>query len=186
MYCPKCATLNNDQARFCRSCGMELEGVALALKDRAAQPIHVRGRESEFEISEEVLEKRSKAVKGVSTGISLLVVSILIAVAMAFFVPPNIPWILAWAVLVGWMAMWGGIEVGNGIAGVLEAKSRLRLLGLAGKEFADHATPKELPFASQQPMVPAPPASLRSSTASSVTEGTTRQLNDLVDKGRVK
>ena len=186
MYCPQCATPNNDGARFCRSCGMELEAVALVLNARSAQPSEGSGKKTESKTAEEWLDKRGAAVKNISTGVSLLVVSVLIGIAMAFFVPSNVPWILAWAVLVGWMAMWGGIEVGNGIAGVLEAKSRLRLLGLAGKEFADHATPKELPSASQQPMVPAPPASLRSSPASSVTEGTTRQLNDLVDKGRVK
>ena len=183
MYCPQCATPNTDGARFCRSCGMELEAVALVLNGRSAQSSQLSGKQSGSKTAEEWLDKRGAAIKNISTGVSLLVVSVLIGVAMAFFVPSNVPWMLVWAVLVGWMAMWGGIEVGNGIAGVLEAKSRLRLLGLAGKEFADHATPKELPSPSQQPMVP---ASLRSPPASSVTEGTTRQLNDLVDKGRVK
>ena len=31
MFCPKCATANSDQGKFCRACGTNLETVALAL-----------------------------------------------------------------------------------------------------------------------------------------------------------
>jgi len=176
MYCPQCATPNADGARFCRSCGMELEAVALMLRERLAQPTEVSGTKSESKTSQDWLENRSKGVKSISTGVSLLIVSILIGVAMAFFVPPNIPWILAWAVLVGWMAMWGGVELGNGIAGVLEAKNRLRFLGLAVRESGVDTTPRELSSAESEII------SKRSSSPSSVTEGTTRHLDDLVEK----
>jgi len=182
MYCPQCATPNTDGARFCRSCGMDLEAVALVLSGRSAQPTEVSGKKSESKTVEDWLEKRSAAVKSISTGVSLLTVSVLIGVAMAFFVPANIPWMLAWAVLVGWMAMWGGIEFANGIVGVLEAKSRLRLLELAGKESADDATPKQLSPAGQPPRVSSPSLASRSSPSSSVTEGTTRHLDDSVEK----
>lgn len=177
MYCPQCATPNTDGVRFCRTCGMELEAVALVLSGWSAQPTEVSGKKSESKTAQEWLDKRSEAVKEISTGMSLLVVSMLIGVAMAFFVPANIPWILAWAVLVGWMACWGGIAVGNGIAGVLEAKSRLRLL-----EPAVDATPKQLSSAGGPPRVTTPSAAFRSSPPSSVTEETTRQLDDLVKK----
>ena len=113
MFCPQCAAQNSDGVKFCRKCGMELEAVALVLSELSAQPVEVSGKRSEAKTAQEWLEKRSTAVRNISTGVSLLVVSVLIGVAMAFFVPSNIPWILAWAVLVGWMAMWGGIEVGN-------------------------------------------------------------------------
>jgi len=178
MYCPQCATPNPNGARFCRSCGMELEAVALVLQGRSTQAIESRGKESEFETVRESLEKHSKAVKGISTGVSLLIVSILIGVAMAFFVPPQIPWMLAWAVLVGWMAMWGGIEVGNGIAGLVEAKSRLRLLGLAGKQSANDVRTQRLSSADEPPLVTDRSAASRPSLPSSVTEGTTRHLDD--------
>ena len=79
--------------------------------------------------------------------------------------------------------MWGGIAVGNGIAGVLEAKDILRLQGLAGKESADDATAKQLSSDRQPPMVTSPyAATSRSPSPSSVTEGTTRRLDDLVEK----
>jgi len=182
MYCPQCATPNTDGVRFCRKCGMELEAVALVLSSRTAQPPEGSEKRSESKTAQEWLEKRSAAVRSISTGVSLLIVSILIGVAMAFFVPANIPWILAWAVLVGWMSMWGGVEVGNGVAGVLEAKSRLRLLELADMQSADDATRKQLSSAGQPPMVTSPSASFRSSPPSSVTEGTTRHLDDSVEK----
>jgi zinc ribbon protein len=182
MYCPQCATPNTDGVRFCRACGMELEAVALVLSGRSVQPTEGSGKKNESKTAEELLEKHSAAVREISTGVSLLTVSLLIGVAMAFFVPANIPWILAWAVLVGWMAMWGGVEVGNGIAGMLETKSRRRLLGLAGKESAVDATPKQLPSADQPPVITNPSAAFRSSPPASVTEGTTRQLDDLVEK----
>lgn len=177
MFCPQCGAPNTDGVKFCRKCGMELEAVALVLSDMSEQSTEGRGKKSESKTAQDWLEKRSVAVKNISTGVSLLIVSVLIGVAMAFFVPANIPWILAWAVLVGWMAMWGGIEVGNGVAGVLEAKSRLRLL-----EPAVDATPKQLSSAGGPPRVTSPSAAFRSSPPSSVTEETTRQLDDLVEK----
>jgi len=182
MYCPQCATPNTDGVRFCRSCGMELEGVALVLSSRSAQPDEVGRARSESKTAEEWLDKRSAAVKSISTGVSLLVVSVLIGVAMAVFVPANIPWMLAWVVFVGWMTMWGGIAVATGIAGLLEAKSRLRRLGLGGQEYADDATAKRLSPAGQPAMVWSPSPASRSSSPSSVTEGTTKHLDDSVEK----
>jgi hypothetical protein len=182
MYCPQCATPNTDGVRFCRSCGMELEAVALVLSSRSAQPDDVGRAKSESKTAEEWLDKRSAAVKSISTGVSLLVVSVLIGVAMAVFVPAKIPWMLAWVLFVGWMTMWGGIALANGIAGVLEAKSRLRRLGLGGKEYADDATPMQLSPAGQPPRVSSPSLASRSSPTSSVTEGTTRHLDDSVEK----
>jgi hypothetical protein len=182
MFCPQCGSPNNDGVKFCRKCGMELESVALVLNDLSAQPIEVGGKRSDSKTTQDWLEKRSEAVKEISTGLSLLVVSVLIGVAMALFVPSHIPWILAWAVLVGWMACWGGIAVGNGIAGVLQAKSRLRELGTAGKEAIIDMTTKQLSSAGEPPIVKPPSDPAGPSSPSSVTEGTTRELNDLVER----
>lgn len=68
--------------------------------------------------------------------------------------------------------------MGNGIAGLL-AKSRLRLQGMAGKESAVDATTSQL---SNAVMNPSP--SLRSSPPPSVTEGTTRHLDGVVEKSK--
>lgn len=183
MFCPKCAAPNSDGVKFCRKCGMELEAVALVLSDLSAQATEVSGKRSETKTAQEWIEKRSEGAKEISTGLSLLVVSVLIGVAMAFFVPGHIPWILAWAVLVGWMACWGAIAVGNGIAGVLEAKRRLRLSGIADKESAVDPTTNQLSSSGGQPPITMnPSATFRSSPPSSVTEGTTRKLDDSDEK----
>jgi hypothetical protein len=173
MFCPQCAAPNADGVKFCRKCGMELEAVALVLSDMPGHSIDASGKRSEAKTFEEWLEKRSASIKEISAGVSLMVVSVLIGVAMFFFVPSHIPWILTWAVLVGWMACWGAVSVGNGIAGVLDAKSRLRLLGMASKESEFAVTARELSSAGQPPMING-----ASDSRTSVTEGTTRQLND--------
>jgi zinc-ribbon domain len=182
MFCPQCGSPNSDSVKFCRKCGMELEAVALALGDLSSQPTDVEEKRREAKTAEDWLEKRSSAIKEISTGVSLLVVSVLIGVAMAFFVPSHIPWILAWAVLIGWMACWGGIAVGNGIVGVLQAKSRLRLLGMMDQRSEAGATTKQLASEGQQPIINNPSGPSESSPPLSVTEGTTRQLDHLVKK----
>jgi zinc-ribbon domain len=183
MYCPGCAAPNPDGAKFCRSCGIELEAVALALRgESTAPPAEVGANKSEPQTAQDWLAKHGEGVKGITTGVSLLVVSALIGVAMAFFVPGHIPWILAWAVLVGWMAFWGGIELGNGVAGVLTARSRLRLMGREGGGSAVDVTPQQSLTASEPPTITDPSAAVRPPPPLSVTEGTTRKLGDVVEK----
>jgi zinc-ribbon domain len=177
MYCPQCATPNADEARFCRSCGVELQGVAMVLRQRSALPEGFSGSWSEREAAEEGLEKYGEGVRGIATGITLLVVSVLIGVAMAFFVPAHIPWMLAWAVLIGWMTCWGGIELGHGIANMLASKRKLRLMGLAVD-----STRQQIPSASEPQKFSDPSAPVGPFSPSSVTEVTTRQLDDKVEK----
>jgi zinc ribbon protein len=161
MYCPQCAAPNIDGVKFCRSCGIELEAVALALSGKSTQPIEDGGNKSVSETAKEWMEKRSKGVSNITTGAILLGVSLLIGVAMGIFVPGNIPWMIVWAVFFGWMACWGGIALAFGVGGVLESKSMLRQMGLTDKESVIDSTTQQLL---------SPPLS--------VTEATTRQLNE--------
>ena len=178
MYCPQCASQNADGAKFCRSCGLKLEAVALALSDGAKPPTQEKkSKQKEPETVQDCLERRIKGMKAVTGGTILLLVSLLIGAAMALFVPSKVPWMLVWIVFFGWMACWGGIELANGIGDLLEAKSRLRLLELSAKEKATHAVPQELlPARDSQTALDA--QAFRLSPSLSVTEGTTRQLNE--------
>ena len=182
MYCPQCATPHTDGAKFCRSCGLGLEAVALVLSGRSVQPAKAGRKESQPQTTQDWLEKHSEGVSRISKGAALLAVTMLIGVAMALFMPSHVPWILIWIGVFGWMAIWGGIELASGISGVIAAKSRLRLLGPAGKEDIMASTPQPLSPAGEPPTMTNPAAALRSPPAGGVTEGTTRRLDDVVKK----
>ena len=179
MYCPQCGTPQTDGAKFCRSCGTELEAVALVLRGRAEPPAEV---DDEPRTVDDWLELRSDGIRNIATGVTLLIISVLIGVALALFLPSSfgVPWILIWIVLVGWMACWGGIELGNGIGDFLEAIGRLRMMGPPAQEPAADATPRQLKDAGEPVMNPS--AFKKKQPALSVTEATTRNLDDLAEQ----
>ena len=176
MFCPQCATPNADDVKFCRSCGRELEAVALILSGKSAGAGKKDTNKSEPKSEKDCLEKRIEGVSGVTRGSILLTVSLLIGVAMALLIPSSFeaPWFLIWMVFFGWLAVWGGIEMAYGVGSVLEAKSRLRLLKLAGKDSVD-ALDQQLSSGNPSPIMN--PSAFRSSPPLSVTDGTTRQLD---------
>ena len=175
MFCPKCATPNAGDVKFCRSCGTELEAVSLALSGKSAKPVKAGKDETVPKTAEDWLGKRIEGVSGITRGSILLLVSALIGAAMALFMPSSFdaPWIIIWSVFFGWMAVWGGIEIAYGISGVLEAKSRLRLI--ESRDAAVDPIPQQLPTKDE---ITRPFAPLRSSPPVSVTEGTTRHLDE--------
>jgi zinc-ribbon domain len=181
MYCPQCATPHKEGSKFCRSCGTELEAVALALSGGTAKAAEAGEKKSESKTAEDWLEKHIEGVKGISGGATLMAVSLLIGVALALFVPADVPWMLVWMVFFGWLAVWGGIELASGIGGVLEAKSRLRLMGPAGRRAAGEAAPRQL-SSPGEPVTLTNASAFTSSPPLSVTEETTRQLDDWVEK----
>lgn len=181
MFCPQCATQNANGAKFCRSCGLELEGVALALSSKSKKPAKAGKNKSGPKTAEDWIEKRIEGVKNIMTGAILMGVSLLLGVALALFAPAHVPWILIWIVFFGWMTVWGGIALADGLGNVLEAKSRLRLLQRTGREAATDATPQQL-ASPGEPIPTTNHAALRTSPPLSITEGTTRQLDDVIEK----
>ena len=176
MYCPQCATVNNGDVKFCRSCGMQLESVALALSGKTPKKKDLK--KSEPKTAQDWIEKRIEGVSGLMQGGILMAVSLLLSAPMALFLPASFdaPWIIIWAVFFGWMAVWGGIEVANGLSAILESKSRLRLLGLTGTERVLEAKPYDELSTGQLSQTPIASDAFRS--PSSVTEGTTRHLDE--------
>jgi hypothetical protein len=174
MYCPQCATVNPGDVKFCRSCGTPLEAVALALTSKQAKPDKTSKSKSEF-TEQDWLEKHIAGVSGITRGSILLTVSLLLAIPLGLFVPASFdaPWILLWVTFFGWMAVWGGIDVANGISTVLESRSRLRLIRMSRQEFVADATTQDLLAGGESLQ----PANITSSPMS-VTEGTTRHLDE--------
>jgi hypothetical protein len=189
MYCPQCATPNAGDVKFCRSCGKELEAVALALSGKSAEPDKGGANQVGPKTAQAWAEQHIEGVSGITRGSILLAVSLLVGAAMALFMMAffEAPWMMLWmvffwVVLFGWMAVWGGIQMAYGIGGVLEAKGRLRLMGLTGvRPTVDAPTPESLSRGgapqsadARAAFVPAPRVS--------VTEGTTRHLDDSAEK----
>jgi hypothetical protein len=159
MYCPQCATQNPGDVKFCRSCGLELQNVALALSKKSGSPSKRSDKKSQPQTVHDWMEKRIESASSITRGAILLSVSLMLAIPMALFLPSSFdaPWILIWTVFFGWMAVWGGIEMAYGLSGMIEAKGKLRLLGSDTADVSDKLNP---------------------SASASITEGTTRQLND--------
>lgn len=170
MYCPQCATANAGEVKFCRSCGTQLEAVALALSGKRPKLASRKGKNELTE--EEWLEKRIVGVGGITRGSILLGVSLLLAIPLGLFLPASFdaPWILLWVVFFGWMAVWGGIDIANGISEVLESRGRLRLLTLTRKGSTTQG------LLSEEKQMSPPNNSTASRSSLSVTEGTTRHL----------
>ena len=171
MYCPRCAVENVDTVHFCRACGTDLRPVALAL---SGAPGAAPARKGKGKKTKSAVEKRIEGVRNVTTGSMLFLVSVLIGVALAMFVPGN-AWMLIWLVFVGWVAVWGAMALGAGIGDLLEAKI------LAGQGEPQGGLPPE-----PQPvrlLSPSEPVDARRADASphsyeppSVTEHTTRNF----------
>jgi hypothetical protein len=176
MFCPQCATPNADGSKFCRSCGLELEPVALVLSGAPVLP-GAAGEAKDERL--EWLTKQTKSIKDITGGSILILVSLLLGCALALFVPADVPWIFVWVGLFGWMACWGGIELANGIGNLIESKGRLRLLELQAKESAGASVQHLAP--ARQPLPGAAPAALRLTPPASITEGTTRHLEERVE-----
>ena len=179
MFCPQCATANADDVKFCRSCGRELEAVALILSGKSAKTVKKDKKKSPPESEKDWLEKRIEGASGVIRGLILLTVSLLLAIPMALFIPSSFdaPWFVIWIVFFGWMAVWGGIEMAYGVGSVLEAKSRIRLLKLTGNHLVD-TLDQQLSSGNPSPIMS--PSAFKASPPLSVTDGTTRQLDDKI------
>ena len=117
MYCPKCATENADDGRFCRACGIALDVVALALDGKLVQ------KDKKKRTARETADlKRAKGIRDLITGICMMIVSLLILLGpMPFIGPKAFGWLVLWSCFFGWMAVWGTISLAQGIGRVIES-----------------------------------------------------------------
>lgn len=164
MFCPKCATQNMDNARFCRACGLDISFVPGAMSRVVAQapaaPLdmdedegrHRRRRRKKTPTYE-------KAFENLGVGIAFLVISIVISL----FVPSGRFW---WF----WMLIPAFACLGEGIGQLIRLKRELppAAARLAPDELSSPRTAGELSSPRSTSEIMAPPPS--------VTEGTTRHL----------
>ncbi len=165
MFCPRCATQNLDGTKFCRTCGSNLETVALAMAGQSGAAVT---NSALSKVGPSWIDKRRQAPKRFIKGGGLLTASALLGVALGVF-SHEPDWIIIWLVLVGWMACLGIFSIASGIGDLLESRLLLRELKEASNTFIPPHVNNPLAFAdaSTSPNLSLPP---------SVTENTTNLL----------
>jgi len=161
MYCPRCATANTDDTKFCRSCGANLALVPQAMTGQLpeASRRHRRNRHSH---DGDGAPSLARGITQFIMGMGFLAV----AAAIFFTAPGGRGW--WWAMLFPAFSLMGG-----GIARMVGAVTATRLQsGPAQTAMPPARNTNELP--PQQVYNPLPPPS--------VTEGTTRHLDPAKDR----
>ena len=161
MYCPKCATQNSDETKYCRSCGSNLSLVPQALTGRLPTEPSRRKHRRDFEHGgpPTLANGITKAFMGAGF--------LLVSFASFFFAPAGRIW---WF----WMLIPAFALLGKGIAEIVTVKyqptvvqNKTETVPLATNTGELEPPPKDVYF---------PPAS--------VTEQTTRQLDQKTDAYR--
>lgn len=183
MFCPKCATANPDQAKFCRACGTNLEAVALALAGRLVLPGEAEStRNQKPRTQQDWLEKWGKGVREAGTGAILLAMGAgaLVKTYLLFEIldKKGMEWLWASALFIGGgLAIWGFIRLVRGIPDMIESKTMLHEMEriASGKAVAS-TTPLLANTPKRQMPLPAP-AAPEQGLPLSVTEQTTQSLS---------
>ena len=161
MFCPRCATQNLDDAKFCRTCGTNLETVGLALAGK--YPVENFGNTKPDPTA---LEKRREGVSKIVQASGLLGSSLLIGAALGLFSNQN-DWIMIWMIFTGWMACWGIFAMVGGIAALMESRV------LRDSEYSGLVeSRRDRALETSGPSVPQLPSSR------SITEHTTKSLGE--------
>lgn len=167
MYCPKCATVNGEEAKFCRGCGTDLSLVSAALTGRLPELLEEesdkKGRRGRRRKKLPTLEK------GIET-LALGVGFIFVALAVARFAPAGRLW---WF----WLLIPAFSMIGSGIGEILRARQKPTQPSVAPPQAKPQVAPpppRELPRRNTAELVPPP----------SVTEHTTRHLEPVPERSR--
>ena len=165
MYCPKCATQNMDNARYCRSCGTDLDLVSKALTGQlqVQPPVEDRfpRRTRRGKIRD---EDRPPSVEGAIQGLATGFAFILVSFAVLFYAPAGRIW---WF----WMLIPAFTMLGKGVAEYIKWKNQpVQLQGNQIRQPTVIAPPNPAP-----PLPPRPTSEMY--TPPSATEGTTRHLD---------
>ncbi|HEV2706230.1 MAG TPA: zinc ribbon domain-containing protein [Pyrinomonadaceae bacterium] len=173
MFCPKCATQNAENARFCRACGTDISLVPQVLSGHLAQQLsHVE--DESLDDDDEGRKRRRGRKKGAGKGIESAISSIFLGLAflivfltgLLFFRPGFMIWV--WFIIPSLACL--GEGVGRYIRIMHEEKRR----GLAAPHLSP--TPVSFPQTGRGAELPPRADSEFYTPPASVTEGTTRHL----------
>jgi zinc ribbon protein len=163
MFCPRCATENADETKFCRSCGANLALVPQAMTGRLPEAPTGRRRHRR-ERSENSPPNLAKGITQLIMGFGFLVV----AAAIYFTSPGGHGW--WWAMLFPAFSLMGG-----GISRIVSSVTQPQIQsGSTQTIMPPVRNTGEIPPRQSYDPLPSPPPS--------VTEGTTRHLDPAKDR----
>jgi hypothetical protein len=165
MYCPKCATQNNDDTKFCRACGANLSLVPQAMTGRLPGNRHTRRRNRHG--NDEEPANLASGIQKAFMGIGF----VLVAIAARFFAPAgNIWWF--------WLLLPAFAMLGKGVAEIVTARTSQGLPPMANPPMANPPAMNHAAMPPARNTNDLPPRTLFDpSSPPSVTEGTTRHLD---------
>ena len=174
MFCPKCATQNTEEAKFCRACGTDISLVPQAVSGALAQQLaddddSRRGRRRRRHKGDRRPPTIDRAVKNVFTGIAF----VCIAFAIAGWMPGGHVW---WF----WMLLPAAAYLGDGVSTYLRVVEERKKLAPPQYQPTQAYVPppprvSALPPRETGEIITPPP---------SVTEGTTRHLGVPAERTR--
>jgi hypothetical protein len=173
MYCPRCATQNTDDAKFCRSCGTDISLVPQAVTGQlaerlAAEDYSHRGRRRRRNRGDKGPPSIERAVKSLFMGLAF----ISIAFAIAVWMPGGSTW---WF----WMLIPAAGMLSDGVSTYIRLSEEKKRLAPSSYIPTQSAVAPPRPASTLPPRhtgeIIQPP---------SVTEGTTRHLNTPVERTR--
>jgi zinc-ribbon domain len=130
MFCPNCAAQNQDQTKFCRSCGTDLKTVALALNAQLTLPTEVSNSEGKkAELAQQWLKLQSEWIDHAVQGGILIVLGLLAGIPLALFSTGadwHENWVIVWLLFCGWLPVIGAIRLGTGLSKLIQSRMTLR------------------------------------------------------------
>ena len=152
MYCPRCASQNNDEAKFCRGCGANLSLIPQALTGSISNP-----RQGKSE--DKAPPNLPNAVAAMMSGFGLIVA----AFGALYYAPAGRIW---WF----WLFIPAFGAIGKGVAELLSARQSSGTAARPAQMMQPKLDTNELPAQGVAPQLSAPP--------SSVTESTTKLFDE--------
>ena len=172
MYCPRCATHNQEHVKFCRSCGADISLVPDAVHGNLAEKLAAAEANPNF--ADKV--KRAKKPPTIEKGIKTLFMGAafaLIAVIISTSVPGGRGW---WF----WLLIPAFAMLGDGVGTIIRVRQEQNRLAPPPYAPAPTAFPQTRGEAATLP--PRGAADELFQQPSSVTEGTTRHLGVPVER----
>src|SRR6266567_3258106 len=96
MFCYKCAAQNAGDARFCRSCGINLEVISLAITGKLV-PAELSDGDKEA-ATDNWQKKYSKGLRDLCVGSLMMTVSLIVLFVPMLFIHSFFFWLIIWSI----------------------------------------------------------------------------------------